>query len=62
MRRLALFALLFRVAAAHAQAQGAEDWIRPEAVPAQADALMSEIAAAAPDPAKRNELDWIERA
>jgi potassium-dependent mechanosensitive channel len=62
MRRLALLALLFGVAAAaNAQERGAEDWIRPEAVPARADALMSELATAAPDAAKRDEFDRIER-
>jgi small-conductance mechanosensitive channel len=62
MRRIALFALLFGVAAAtHAEEHGAEDWIRPEAVPAQADALRSQIAAAAPDPAKRNEVERTEQ-
>jgi chromosome segregation ATPase len=62
MRRLALLALLFGVAAAaNAQERGDEDWIRPEAVPARADALMSELATAAPDAAKRDEFDRIER-
>jgi len=61
MRHLLLFALAFGVAAAaHGQEQGAEDWIRPEAVPARAEALLSEVEAARRELAKQEEFGKIE--
>ena len=44
-----------------APAEPAPDWIRPEAIPAQADALLAQIEAARLDPAKQAHVDEIEK-
>lgn len=62
MRRLVSFAVLVWFASvAHAQDEPAADWIRPESIPARADALFDEVEAARPDLVERESLDEIER-
>jgi small-conductance mechanosensitive channel len=65
MRAAPLFALLIALAAAaqsqEAAAPAAQDWIRPEEVPAQADALLVEIDAASLESSKQAEIEKIER-
>jgi len=61
MGRLLLCALLIGVASlAHGQETEPEEWIPTEAVPARADALLGELEAARPAPAKQERLDDVE--